>query len=56
MCGKNWFRNKAPRKVKDYLEDDMFNRLLKCFELSKFHEYREYMITELIFDTGIWKQ
>lgn len=23
---------KIPRKVKEYLEDDMFNRLLKCFE------------------------
>lgn len=42
---------KIPRKVKEYLEDDMFNRLLKCFDLSKFHEYRDYIITQLIFDT-----
>ncbi len=42
---------KTPRKVKDYLEDEMFNRLLKCFDLSKFHEYRDYVITQLIFDT-----
>lgn len=42
---------KTPRKVKDYLEDDMFNRLLNCFDLSKFHEYRDYVITQLIFDT-----
>lgn len=44
---------KTPRKVKDYLEDDMFNRLLKCFDLSKFHEYRDYVATQLIFDTGM---
>lgn len=44
---------KTPRKVKDYLEDEMFNRLLKCFDLSKFHEYRDYIITQLIFDTGM---
>lgn len=44
---------KTPRKVKDYLEDDMFTRLLKCFDLSKFHEYRDYVITQLIFDTGM---
>ena len=44
---------KTPRKVKDYLEDEMFNRLLKCFDLSKFHEYRDYVITQLLFDTGM---
>lgn len=44
---------RTPRKVKDYLEDDMFNRLLNCFDLSKFHEYRDYVITQLIFDTGM---
>ena len=50
---KNIKTIKTPRKVKDYLADDMFNRLLKCFDLSKFHEYRDYVITELIFDTGM---
>lgn len=44
---------KTPRKVKDYLEDEMFIKLLKCFDLSKFHEYRDYVITQLIFDTGM---
>lgn len=44
---------KTPRKVKDYLEDEMFNRLLKSFDLSKFHEYRDYVATQLIFDTGM---
>lgn len=35
------------------MADNDFNRLLKCFDLSKFHEYRDYVITELIFDTGM---
>ncbi|MCL2859993.1 MAG: hypothetical protein FWF46_05460 [Oscillospiraceae bacterium] len=28
------------------------NKLLKCFDLSKFHEYRDFTIFNLIFDTG----
>ena len=44
---------KTPRKVKGYIEDIDFNRLLKCFDLSKFHEYRDFVITQLIFDTGM---
>lgn len=44
---------KTPRKVKGYLEDKEINNLFKCFDLSKFHEYRDYVITELIFDTGM---
>ena len=44
---------KVPRKVVGYIEDEYINRLFKCFDLSKFHEYRDYVITELIFDTGM---
>lgn len=44
---------RTPRKVKDYLEDKDFNNLLKSFDLSKFHEYRDYIITQLVFDTGM---
>jgi len=44
---------RTPRKVKEYLDDEMFKRLLNCFDLSKFHEYRDYVITQLIFDTGM---
>ena len=42
---------RLPRKVVGYIEDVDFNRLLKSFDLSKFHEYRDYVITQLIFDT-----
>ena len=44
---------RIPRKAKGYLNDKDFNKLLKCFDLSKFHEYRDYVITQLVFDTGM---
>lgn len=50
---KNIKTVKTPRKVVGYMADKDFNNLLKCFDLSKFHEYRDYVITELIFDTGM---
>ena len=44
---------RIPRKTKGYLKDQDFNNLLNCFDLSKFHEYRDYVITQLVFDTGM---
>ena len=44
---------RTPRKVKGYISDTDMNNLFKCFDLSRFHEYRDYMITQLIFDTGM---
>ena len=44
---------KNARKVVGYIEDNDMNKLLKCFDLSKFHEYRDYIIAQLIFDTGM---
>lgn len=44
---------KNTRKVVEFIDDNNFNRLLKCFDLSKFHEYRDYVIAQLIFDTGM---
>lgn len=44
---------KTPRKVKGYLDDKEINNLFKYFDSSKFHEYRDYVITQLIFDTGM---
>ena len=44
---------RTQRKVVGYLNDTEFSRLLKCFDLSKFHEYRDYVVTQLIFDTGM---
>lgn len=50
---KNIKTVKTPRKVVGYMADKDFNNLLKCFDLSKFHEYRDCVITQLIFDTGM---
>lgn len=44
---------KNQRKVVGYIDDVNMNKLLRCFDLSKFHEYRDYVITQLIFDTGM---
>ncbi len=44
---------KHSRKVVGFIDDINFNKLLKCFDLSKFHEYRDYIISLLIFDTGM---
>lgn len=48
---------KNQRKVVGYIDDTNMNKLLKSFDLSKFHEYRDYTIAQLIFDTGmrIWE-
>lgn len=44
---------KNSRKIVGYIDDSNMNKLLKCFNLSLFHEYRDYIITQLIFDTGM---
>lgn len=44
---------KCGRKVVGFIDDSNFNRLLKNFDLSKFHEYRDYIVAQLIFDTGM---
>lgn len=44
---------KNQRKVVGYIDDTNMNKLLKSFDLSKFHEYRDYVIAQLIFDTGM---
>lgn len=44
---------KNQRKVVGYIDDTNMNKLLKSFDLSKFHEYRDYTIAQLIFDTGM---
>lgn len=44
---------KNQRKVVGYIDDTNMNKLLKSFDLSKFHEFRDYTIAQLIFDTGM---
>ena len=44
---------RVPRKVKEYIGDFELQRFLNSFDLSKFHEFRDYIISELIIDTGM---
>lgn len=44
---------KNTRKAKDQLTDDEYKKLIKSLDLSKFHEFRDYTIINLIFDTGM---
>lgn len=44
---------KNSRRIVGYIDDVNMNKLLKSFNLSLFHEYRDYIITQLIFDTGM---
>lgn len=44
---------KAPRKCKEQLTDYEYQKLIKSIDIIKFHEYRDYIITNIIFDTGM---
>jgi len=44
---------KVKRKAKDQITDDEWKSLIKAMDLTKFHEYRDYVITNLILDTGM---
>ncbi len=44
---------KAPRKSKEQLTDYEYEKFIKAIDLTKFHEYRDYVIINLIFDTGM---
>ena len=42
-----------PRRARDFITDTQFRMLLKVFDLSKYVEYRDYVITNLLMDTGM---
>ena len=44
---------KINRKMVDFISDEKLKNMLKSFDTTKFHEYRDYIITQLIFDTGM---
>lgn len=44
--------NNSHRPV-DYLSDEAFVNLIKSFDMSKFHEYRDCTICQLLIDTGM---
>ncbi len=41
------------RKAKEFITDTQFKMLLKVFNLSAYVEYRDYVITNLLMDTGM---
>lgn len=44
---------KAQRKKKPFIKDIEFYKLLKCLDTTKYAEYRDYIIIQLVFDTGM---
>lgn len=44
---------KTERKAKEQLTDEEYSKLIKSIDCSKFHEFRDYTVINLIFDTGM---
>ena len=44
---------RAPRKAREYLDDEEVEKLLKIFDKSYYSEHRDFMIIMLILDTGM---
>lgn len=44
---------KTQRKSKDQLSDTEFNKLIKAIDITKFHEYRDFICCNLIMDSGM---
>ncbi|MBW6410959.1 tyrosine-type recombinase/integrase [Clostridium weizhouense] len=44
---------KTKRKSKEQLTDEEYKKLIRCIDCTKFHEFRDYIIINLIFDTGM---
>lgn len=44
---------KQIRTSKEQLTDAEFNRLIKSIDITKYHEFRDYTIINLIFDSGM---
>lgn len=44
---------KNNRKAKDQIDDEEFKRLIRYLDTTKFYEFRDYVIIQLIMDTGM---
>ena len=44
---------KSQRKKKAFIDDKDFYKLLKSLDTTKYAEYRDYIIIQLVFDTGM---
>lgn len=43
---------KAQRKVKQFLEDEEVNQFFRAFDVTKYDQYRDWIMAQLIFDCG----
>lgn len=50
---KNIKQIKTERKPKEFINDREFKLLLNNIDISKYHEFRDYVIIQLILDTGM---
>lgn len=50
---KNIRQFKNSRKQKEYITDNQFQELLRHMDTTKFHEYRDYIVIQLLLDTGM---
>lgn len=50
---KNIKQLKNVRKEKAFISDGEFIRILRYMDISKFHEYRDYIIIQLLMDSGM---
>ncbi|WP_370830167.1 tyrosine-type recombinase/integrase [Clostridium sp.] len=44
---------KVKRKAKEDITDSEFKALVKALDVTKYHEYRDYVVIQLIMDTGM---
>ncbi|WP_243129489.1 site-specific integrase [Clostridium sp. HBUAS56017] len=44
---------KTEGRAKEQLADEEFKKLARCLDWTKFHEFRDHIIINLIFDTGM---
>lgn len=44
---------KLQRKKKAFIKDEEFHKLLKCLDITKYAEFRDYVVIQLVFDTGM---
>lgn len=50
---KNIKQFKNNRKPKKIITDEQFGELLRHIDTTKFHEYRDYIVIQLLLDTGM---
>lgn len=50
---KNIKQFKNDRKPKEFITNEQFAELLRYIDTTKFHEYRDYVCTQLLLDTGM---